>query len=87
MNSKDKLGIFIQRMKKIGIEVTLVGNVPWIYIDTINGKRVKEKFRGNHGFTIAFLPIREGVELQFTDIGKIFNLIRKYVKDGADSSR
>ena len=63
MNPKEKLGIFIQRMKKIGIEVTLIGNVPWIYIDTINGKRVKEKFHANHGFTIAFLPIREGEEL------------------------
>jgi hypothetical protein len=85
MNPKEKLGIFIQRMKKIGIEVTLIGNVPWIYIDTINGKRVKEKFHANHGFTIAFLPIREGEELQFTDIGEIFKLIRKYVKDGMES--
>lgn len=85
MNSKDKLGIFVERMKKIGIEVTLAANVPWIYLDTINGKRVTETFRGNHGFTIAFLPIRDSVELQFTDIGKIFELIRKYKNNGLES--
>jgi hypothetical protein len=77
---RTKLDIFVERLKKVGVEVTLAGNYPWIYLDKINGTRVTETFRGNHGFTIAFLPIQEGVELQFTDIGKIFKLIRKYVK-------
>lgn len=75
---KDKLTIFVDRMKKIGIDVSLAGNFPWIYIDQINGKRVTEKFCGNHGFTIAFLPIRPNQELNFTDISEIFKLIRKY---------
>lgn len=66
----DKLGTFVNRMKKIGIDVKLVGNYPWIYINSINNKRVTEKFQGNHGFTIAFLPIRENQELHFTDISK-----------------
>jgi hypothetical protein len=65
-------------MKKLNINIELVGNVPWIYIDKINGKRVKEKFHGNHGFTIAFYPIRPGQEMNFTDITEIFKLIRKY---------
>jgi hypothetical protein len=34
---------------------------------------------GDHGFTIAFYPIRKDQELQFTDIGEIFKLIRKYI--------
>jgi hypothetical protein len=75
----NKLEVFIQRMKKIGIDVELFGNYPWIYIDTINGKRVTEQFHGNHGFTIAFTPIRKGQELEFTDISEIFKLIRKYI--------
>jgi len=75
---KGKLTIFLDRMKKIGVDITLVENYPWVYIDKINGKRVTEKFQGNHGFTIAFLPIRQDQELKFTDIGKIFLLIRKY---------
>lgn len=76
---KDKLKIFVDRMKRININIKLVGNYPWIYIDEINGKRVTEKFEGNHGFTIAFLPVRADRELEFTDISEIFKLIRKYI--------
>lgn len=75
---KDKLTIFIDRMNKLGINIKLGGNYPWIYIDEINGKRVTEKFQANHGFTIAFLPIKNDQELKFTDISEIFKLIRKY---------
>ena len=74
----EKLTVFVNRMKKLGIEVTLVSNFPWIYLDTINDKKVIEKFQGNHGFTIAFSPIRKGQALKFTDITKIFEVIRKY---------
>jgi hypothetical protein len=77
----DKIGTFVNRMKKLGIDVKLTGNYPWIYIDSINGKRVTEKFEANHGFTIAFLPIRENQELHFTDITEIFKLIRKYTNN------
>lgn len=76
----DKIKTLIIRLKKIGIELELVSNYPWIYISTINGKYVTEKFQGNHGFTIAFSPIRKDQELHFTDIGEIFKLIRKYTK-------
>lgn len=72
------LTVFIKRLKKIGIDISLSSNTPWIYIDTINGKKVTEKFHANHGFTIAFLPIKKNQELNFTDIGEIFKLIRKY---------
>ena len=75
----DKLKVFVDRMQKININIKLVGNYPWIYIDEINGKRVTEKFEGNHGFTIAFLPVRSDRELEFTDISEIFKLIRKYI--------
>jgi len=76
----EKLTTFINRMKRIGIDVKLAGNYPWIYIHEINGVRVTEKFEGNHGFTIAFLPVRADVELDFTDITEIFKLLRKYTK-------
>ena len=75
----DKLKVFVDRMQKININIKLFGNYPWIYIDEINGKRVTEKFEGNHGFTIAFLPVRADRELEFTDISEIFKLIRKYI--------
>ena len=77
---QDILKTFIDRMNRLGIDVKLAGNFPWIYIQEINGKRVTETFEGNHGFTIAFLPIRNNQQMRFTDIAEIFKLIRKYVK-------
>jgi len=75
---EDKLTIFIRRLKKLNIDIELVGNYPWIYIDTINRKKVVEIYRGDHGFTIAFSPIRKDQEIEFTNIREIFKLIRKY---------
>ena len=75
---EDKITIFINRLQKVGIEVKLFGNYPWIYIDYINGKSVTETFQANHGFTLAFTPIKKGQEIKFTDITEIFKLIRKY---------
>jgi len=76
----DKLTVFVERLQKIGIKVELAGNYPWIYLDYINGKRVTEKFKANHGFTIAFVPLKKDKEIDFTDIGEIFKLIRQYTK-------
>lgn len=74
----DIVFIFVKRLEKLGIKIELGCNYPWIYVDYINGKRVTEKFQGNHGFTIAFMPIRKDQEIEFTDIDEIFKLIRKY---------
>lgn len=78
----DKITVFVERLKKIGIEVKLQGNFPWVYIDEICGIRVKEKFAGNHGFTIIFTPVRnDSPPSNFTDIGETFKLIRKYSRE------
>jgi len=74
----NKLKQFIDRLQKRGVTVTLVSNYPWVYLATVNGKRVKEKFRAEHGFTVAFEPIEIGKELEFTDTTEIFKIIRKY---------
>ena len=77
--STDKLGVFIERLKKLGIEVKLSGNFPWVYINEICGIRVTERFEANHGFTVMFLPGRnDSPPSEFTDITEIFKLIRKY---------
>ena len=41
--TSDKITVFLERLKKIGIEVKLVGNYPWVYLDEICGIKVKEK--------------------------------------------
>ncbi len=74
----NKITNFVERLQKIGINVKLAGNFPWIYLTEINGKLVTERFQGDHGFTIAFYPIRIDQKLEFTDITEIFKLIRKY---------
>lgn len=70
----------IPRLQKIGINIELSGNYPWIYLEKVNDHRVKEEdyFKGNHGFTIAFYPIRNGQKMELTDISKVFEIIRKY---------
>ena len=80
--TSDKIKVFVERLKKLGIEVKLQGNFPWVYITEICGKRVTEKFEGNHGFTLIFLPGRnESPPSEFTDITEIFKLIRKYTNE------
>ena len=82
----DMLDVFMRRMGKLGIKIELSANYPWVYIKKINGMVVKEKYLGNHGFTIAFLPIKDGQSIKFTDIGVVFNLIRKYVNKNKSHS-
>ena len=68
---------FYKRLKKIGIEIKMIGNYPWVYLDTVNGKKVKGNYEGNHGFTIFFRAIRVGQKDTMTDITIIFNKIRE----------
>ena len=78
----DNIKVFVERLKKLGIEVKLVGNFPWVYIDEICGIKVREKLYGNHGFTLIFLPGRtDSPPSEFTDITETFKLIRKYVRE------
>ena len=72
MNALDRL---IPRLKKIGIEIELAGNYPWIYLEKVNGNEIQEEdyYFANHGFTIAFYQKKE-----ILDIKKTFQIIRKY---------
>ena len=80
MSDLTKLSIFRNRMKKLNINLELVGNYPWIYIRSVNDNVIQREdyFQGNHGFTIGFHPVKLGDSFDFTDIGMIFKLIRKY---------
>ena len=82
MRQMDELKVFRKRLKKIGIEIELRGNIPWIYLESVNGNKVKPEdwVNANHGYTIAWYPIRNGEEitLNWQDIKKTFEIIRKY---------
>lgn len=68
---------FVRRLSKIGIDVKLLGNYPWIYLQKVNDQPVSENFAGNHGFT-AFFLLRTG-DVKFSDRRTVFNKIREMV--------
>lgn len=70
---------FVKRLNKLGIDVQLVSNYPWVYLDRVNGYKVLERFQAKHGFTIFFRAIRMGEVDRITDIPEIFKTIRKYL--------
>lgn len=76
----NKINTFVKRLEKINIKVELMGNYPWIYLDKVNNKQVKTKFHAEHGFTLAFSPIRKGQDYEFTDLKTIFQEIRKILE-------
>lgn len=73
MNNIDK---FIDRLRKLGIVVTIHGNLPWLYLTSVNGVEVEEKYRSPYGFTLG-LALTDGVK--FSDLSIVFGIIRKYV--------
>ncbi len=79
---ENELSVFVRRLQKIGVNIELVGNIPWIYLNKVNGNVIKREdfYNANHGYTIAWYPVRRGEEihLNWTDIKKTFELIRKY---------
>jgi hypothetical protein len=68
---------FINRLKKIGINVELIANYPWVYLDTVNGIRVKGAYWGEHGFTVFVKAARIDQKDQILEIPIIFNKIRE----------
>lgn len=77
---------FIERLKKIGIEVELSGNYPWIYLEKVNGHKIHERYLGNHGFTVFFEawkynhPHKERI----TRISTIFKKIREVLENNGE---
>jgi hypothetical protein len=72
---------FINRMKHIGIELELVGNYPWIYLEKVNGNKVRPEdwINANHGYAIAFSPVRPDQDYRLDhDWKEMFRIIRKY---------
>lgn len=79
---------FINRLKKIGIQVELSGNYPWVYLDSVNGYEVQERFYGNHGFTCFFTPVRPGQQESISDITVVFQKIRDMLtEEGRERDR
>lgn len=81
----EQLTIFRNRLLKIGLDCQFIGNYPWIYLDTINGKKVKGTYLGDHGFTAFFTPIKAGQIMQLTNIGIVFKKIRETINTSSSN--
>jgi hypothetical protein len=77
-----EIEVFVNRLKKIGIEIELVGNIPWIYLERVNGNKImiEDWINANHGYCVAWSGVRLGSEphLNWPDIKHTFKIIRKY---------
>lgn len=77
-NMKTRAAIrFTKRLKALGVEAELVMNYPWVYLHSVNGVLVKEKYYSNWHFT-AFL---KGGEV-FYNRRKVFDKIREMLLTG-----
>jgi len=71
--SRPIIASFVKRLKRIGVEVELVLNYPWVYMTKVNGVLVTEGFMANHGFTAFFVARGE----RWSDRRKVFAKIRE----------
>jgi hypothetical protein len=76
IDEPNEVEILIRRLKRIGIEIVLQGNIPWVYLDKVNNNTVQpEDFNANHGYTIAWY--KDEMRLDH-DRKEMFRIIRKY---------
>ena len=76
-----KLEQFIDRIYKISkIEIEVVANYPFVYLNKVDGKVISEKFKSEHGFLIGVLPVSGDQDFVFSDISELFKVIKKYKK-------
>lgn len=90
MKSKEdkmnEIELFRNRLKKIGIELELFGNFPFIYIYKVNGNKVqREDYNANHGYNFAWYGFAwygakngDKPHLDWSAIKTTFEIIRKY---------
>lgn len=68
----------IRRLEKIGITLELSCNVPWVYLDSVNGVKVMEKKNARHGYCITYNHGDRG-NLAFRK--DLFNKIREVLEE------
>ena len=68
---------FVTRLEKMGISVTLLGNYPWVYLDTVNEKTVQGTYMSDHKFTVFMIATKPGDPDKIMDLSTIFKKIRE----------
>ncbi len=62
---------FINRLTKIGIDVELTGNYPWVYLWKVNGVSVNKTYMAEHGFTAFWQQKNSHLTHFFLDISDL----------------
>ena len=73
------IAVLTKRLAKLNITVEFTGNVPWIYLDKVNGNKITTKLDSDYGFTAFWYPIRTDGEIKVNSITKLFKEIRKHI--------
>lgn len=68
---------FVERLKRIGIKVELLGNYPWVYLHKVNGNEVAGKFESDHRFTAFIIPPNPTKPIRMTNVRKVFQKVRE----------
>ncbi len=75
---------FVRRLSRIGVDVSLECNAPWVYLTSVNGVKVEEKYRSKHGFTAFFLQTTIDGNTRFSDRRRVFQKIRSALRYGCE---
>ncbi len=65
------------RLTKIGIEIELMGNVPWVYLRSVNGITVTEKKNARHGYCIDYKTDKRHLNFRKDLFAKVRELLGK----------
>ena len=77
---ENPIAVLTKRLAKLNITVEFIGNVPWIYLDKVNGNKIATKLDSDYGFTAFWYPIKTDGEIKVNNITELFKEIRKHIR-------
>ena len=76
---ENPISVLVKRLAKLNITVEFTSNIPWIYLNKVNGNKVTTKLDSDYGFTAFWYPIKTNREIKVNSITKLFKEIRKHI--------
>jgi len=73
-----RLSSLQSKLSRLGINIEFMFNVPYVYLYSVNGNHVNEKFMSDHRFTVALYKINGSV-YELLDTRVLFKTIRKHL--------
>ena len=67
---------FKERLANLGVKIELESNVPWIYLHSVNGNRIKKRYGAEHGYCVGLTGVRKDSKGSFWDLKHLFKTVR-----------